>query len=67
MKNSTCLEITSVPSSDYRDFDFIKDIQKKSKISSRFITCTICGKSITKASMVNHQISHHSIQKLTVK
>lgn len=66
MKNSTRLEITSVLSSDYRDFDFIKDIQKKSS-SLRFITCTICGKSITKASMVNHQISHHSIEKLTIK
>ena len=64
MKNSTAVEVASIPSSEnYLDRDFLNDIQKRSKKSNRFITCQACGKTITRSSMVKHQISCHQLQK----
>ena len=65
MKNSTAVEVASIPSSEnYLDRDFLNDIQKRSKKSNRFITCQACGKTITRSSMVKHQISFHQFQKI---
>lgn len=35
------------------------DTLKTSKKSNRWITCSICGKTITKKSMVNHFFAFH--------
>ena len=61
------VEVASVPASEnYLDQDFLNDIQKRSKKSNRFITCQNCGKTITRSSMVKHQISCHQLQKIKV-
>lgn len=60
-------EVASIPASEnYLDQDFLSDIQKRSKKSNRFITCQNCGKTITRSSMVKHQISCHGLQKVGV-
>ena len=65
MKNSTAVEVVSIPSSEnYLDRDFLNDIQKRSKKSNRFITCQACGKTITRSSMVKHQISCQQLQNI---
>jgi hypothetical protein len=67
VRNSTAVEICSDPSSEnYLDTDFLKDIQKRSRKSNRFITCITCGKTITRTNMVKHQISCHDLKKLSV-
>lgn len=67
MKNSTAVEVCSVPSSEnYLDQDFLKNIQKRSNQSNRFITCLSCGKTITRKSMVKHQINCHGLEKVGV-
>ena len=48
------------------DQDFLHDIQKRSRRSNRFITCLDCGKTITRQSMVKHQISCHGLKKVSV-
>lgn len=68
MKNSTRVEIQSIPSSEnYLDQDFLKQLHKGSKRSTRWIVCTSCGKTITKPSMAKHQISCHGFQKISMK
>lgn len=42
---------------DLADLKFFLD--KRSKKSARFITCSICGKTITKKSMVSHFFNFH--------
>ncbi|TCB79072.1 hypothetical protein [Acinetobacter sp. ANC 4173] len=42
------------------DFSVLDDLKKKSKKSNRFITCSICNKTITKNSMVRHFFVFHS-------
>lgn len=42
------------------DFSVLDDLKKKSKKSNRFVTCSICGKTITKNSMVRHFFAFHS-------
>ena len=64
MKNSTYAEIQSVPSADYRDLDFLNDL-KKSKKPQRWITCVLCGKTITKLRMVKHQVSCHKMSTIS--
>jgi ribosomal protein S26 len=41
------------------DFSVLDDLRKKGKKSNRFITCSICGKTITKKSMVRHFFVFH--------
>lgn len=41
------------------DFKILDSLKKTSKKSNRFITCSICGKTITKKSMVNHFFAYH--------
>lgn len=61
MKNSTAVEVCSDPSSEnYLDQDFLKDIQKRSRHSNRWITCTLCGKTITRTNMSKHFLSFHA-------
>lgn len=61
MKNSVSVEVCSVPSSEnYLDQDFLKDIQKRSRKSNRWITCQLCGKTITRVNMANHFKSFHA-------
>lgn len=68
MKNSTAIEVASVSNNEnYFDLEFLKNIQKRSKTSNRFITCQLCGKTITRKSMVNHQISFHELSKLKLE
>lgn len=67
MKNSAAVEVCSVPGSEnYLDQDFLHGIQKRSRRSNRFITCLDCGKTITRQSMVKHQISCHGLKKVSV-
>ena len=67
MKNSAAVEVCSIPSSEnYLDQDFLKNIQKRSNQSNRFITCLSCGKTITRKSMVKHQINCHGLEKVGV-
>lgn len=49
------------------DIAFYQDVQKRSKKSNRWIECTQCGKTITRASMVKHQISCHNLEKISIK
>ncbi len=43
------------------DFSVLHGLNKKSKKSTRWITCSICNKTITKNSMVRHYFAfHHS-------
>lgn len=65
MKNSTrTAELLSNPSENYSDLYFLQDLQKKSKHSDRWITCSDCGKTITKQSLSKHQISCHGYEKV---
>lgn len=41
------------------DFKTLDTLKKTSKKSNRWITCSICGKTITKKSMVNHFFAFH--------
>ena len=41
------------------DFKALDTLKKTSKKSNRWITCSICGKTITKKSMVNHFFAFH--------
>ena len=55
MKNSTLVEVCSDPSNpNYLDQDFLKDIQKRSKTSERWIVCQICGKGTITGNKVSH-------------
>jgi hypothetical protein len=42
------------------ELELLGDLRKQSKKSNRFITCSICGKTITKKSMVAHFYNFHS-------
>ena len=67
MKNSSAVEVCSVPiSENYLDQEFLHEIHKRSRKSNRFITCLNCGKTITRSSMVKHQISCHDMKKLSI-
>ena len=61
MNNSTAVEVCSDPSSEnYLDQDFLKDIQNRSRKSGRWITCSLCGKTITRLSMGKHFNNFHA-------
>ena len=67
MKNSTRVaEILSNPSENYSDLYFLQDLQNASKRSNRFITCSDCGKTITKLRLAKHQISCHGYEKVAI-
>lgn len=40
--------------------DIIPDLKKQVKKSQRFITCQLCGKTITKARMAKHFLIFHA-------
>lgn len=64
MKNSTSVEVSSIPSEpNYLDQDFLLDIQKRSKNSNRWIVCHLCGKTTTRKNMAKHFISFHGEEK----
>jgi len=61
MKNSTLNQIESeIKAFQPLDFTVLDNLKKKTKKSNRFITCSICGKTITKNSMVRHFFTFHS-------
>ena len=60
MKNSTAIQISSQFPKNLADQDLLKDLQKSARKSDRWITCQLCGKTITRKSMTKHFMSFHN-------
>lgn len=52
--------IFSNPKPEPLDFTVLHTLNKNSKKSTRWITCSLCGKTITKNSMVRHYFAFHN-------